>query len=321
MTREVLASTLPDDPWWRELLHSYFPHPVRERFADQIDLHPLRREIISTMIANEVVNHGGITMIYRIQEETNAPLADIVRSYAMASAIFGTRSFFLDTEAIGDLPTRYDTHIEFRRLLERAVRWLVPWHESAKSIASIVERYRDTATYVTANLRVLLQGKEAQRHGAEFEAWQARGLAPDLAERVAGLLDSYSALDIADIMHEFSTSQPSSHEVASAYFTLSELFDIDALLLRVAKLPRTDRWESLARSSMRADLYAALADLTRSVLTASAASLDEWQRENAALLGRVRTILDEVSAAESVDLALLSVALRTIRGSLARHRS
>jgi glutamate dehydrogenase len=316
MTREVLASSLPDDPWWNGLLHSYFPSAVQERFADQIDAHPLRREIVSTMISNDVVNGGGITMIYRILEETNAPLPDIIRAYAIATSVFDSRDFLHAVEAIDDLQTRYDAIIEFRRLAERAVRWIVPWQRPDDSIGPLVERYRDAALAVRDQLQMLLRGTEAVRLRTDADTWRSRGVDAVLAQRIAGLLDTYSALDIADIASEGS----SVHEVASVYFTLSELFDIDALLVRVTQLPRGDRWESLARSSMRADLYAALADLTRSVLRSSAHSLADWQHQNEVVLTRVRSILDEVRAADTVDLALLSVALRTIRGSLVRHR-
>jgi glutamate dehydrogenase len=317
ITREVQNSSLPDDPWWNELLHQYFPTAVRERFPQEINEHPLRREIISMMIANEVVNHGGITMLFRIQEETSAPLADIVRAYTIACGIFDAQGFLREINSITSPALRYQSLIEHRRLIERAARWLVPWQRMEELIAPAIEPYRQAAEHVRDRIALLLQGSEAGRFQREIHQWTTKGLDPAFAEKVAGLLDSFSALDISDISRELNASID---EVASVYFTLSELFDIDALLLKVTQLPRTDRWDSLARSSMRADLYAALADLTRSVLRSSAHSLADWQRSNGDLLSRVRGILDEVRASEVVDLALLSVALRTIRGLLARHR-
>ena len=46
--QQVLASDLPDDPSLRSALAGYFPVPLRERFADQLGAHRLRREIITT---------------------------------------------------------------------------------------------------------------------------------------------------------------------------------------------------------------------------------------------------------------------------------
>ena len=55
-------------------------------------------------------------------------------------------------------------------------------------------------------------------------------------------------------------------EVAKVYFVISERFQIDVLLSHISRLPRNDRWQTLARMALRYDLYAALAGLTAEVL-------------------------------------------------------
>jgi glutamate dehydrogenase len=84
-------------------------------------------------------------------------------------------------------------------------------------------------------------------------------------------------------------------------------------------LRRDDRWTSLARSALRADLYAVLADLTTRVADATPAGSDPldrvetWEKANQAGLTRVRTTLTDVATAETFDLATLSVVLRSMR--------
>ena len=51
---DVLASTLPDDPYLRRVLDAYFPAPMRARFADRMEAHPLRREIITTSAVSSI---------------------------------------------------------------------------------------------------------------------------------------------------------------------------------------------------------------------------------------------------------------------------
>ncbi len=60
LNHELLASTVPDDPHLGRALAEYFPPVLRERFADEIARHPLRREIIATSLANAIVNTGGM---------------------------------------------------------------------------------------------------------------------------------------------------------------------------------------------------------------------------------------------------------------------
>src|SRR6202035_512822 len=51
----LLQSDLPDAPELAGELRAYFPPALRGRFAAQIGAHPLRREIVATVIANDVV--------------------------------------------------------------------------------------------------------------------------------------------------------------------------------------------------------------------------------------------------------------------------
>ena len=46
--------------------------PLRERFADAIREHPLRREIIATVVVNQMVNLSGISFDHRMTEDTGA---------------------------------------------------------------------------------------------------------------------------------------------------------------------------------------------------------------------------------------------------------
>ena len=51
---EVLASDLPDDPYLADRLVNYFPTPLRERYADAMPEHRLSREIITTVVVNQL---------------------------------------------------------------------------------------------------------------------------------------------------------------------------------------------------------------------------------------------------------------------------
>jgi NAD-specific glutamate dehydrogenase len=56
---DLLATSVPDDPYLARELSQYFPHEVRDKFPDSVEHHRLRREVISTNLANAVINRGG----------------------------------------------------------------------------------------------------------------------------------------------------------------------------------------------------------------------------------------------------------------------
>src|SRR4029450_5111572 len=110
------------------VLARYFPTPLRERFAARMAGHRLRREIIATVLVNEVVNRGGTAFVFRAMEETGASAADVIRAYVVVREVYGFRDLWAATERLDNkVPTTAQTrgYLETRRLLDRAVRWLV----------------------------------------------------------------------------------------------------------------------------------------------------------------------------------------------------
>src|SRR5690606_16837074 len=140
---DLLASALPDEPWFTAELHAYFPEELRERFAGAMERHPLRREIIATRVANSVINRGGTTFVFRAMEETGASSAQIARAFVVAREIFGIAEFVQAVEALDNMvasDTQALLYLEFRRLLDRAVRWMVQRYPDGIDVATEIDR-------------------------------------------------------------------------------------------------------------------------------------------------------------------------------------
>src|SRR5262249_50554167 len=65
-----LAGELPDSRSLASDLTRYFPPRIVERFGHLLTEHPLRREIIATIAANDIVNSQGVTFVSRMVTET-----------------------------------------------------------------------------------------------------------------------------------------------------------------------------------------------------------------------------------------------------------
>ena len=98
--QEMLGSALPDDPYLRAELSGYFPAPLRDRFAGQMDSHRLHREIITTTVVNDMVDRSGITFLFRLNEETGASVPDISRAWLVAREVFDLPAFWAQVEAL-----------------------------------------------------------------------------------------------------------------------------------------------------------------------------------------------------------------------------
>ncbi|MFI5973749.1 NAD-glutamate dehydrogenase [Streptomyces sp. NPDC051452] len=325
VAEELLHTSLPDDPYLRGLLYAYFPSALRERFAEAIEGHPLRREITTTVLVNDTVNTGGTTYLHRLREETGASLEEIVRAQTAARAIFRSAPVW---DAVETLDNRVDAAVQTRirlhsrRLIERGTRWLLNNRPQPLQLAETVEFFAERVEQVWQQLPKLLRGADAEWYQHVYDELVAAGVPDELATRVAGFSSAFPALDIVWVADRMG-KEPL--DVAEIYFDLADRLDITQLMDRISELPRNDRWQSMARASIREDLYAAHAALTADVFAAgNGTSTPEqrftaWEQKNSAILGRARSTLDEIRGSDSFDLANLSVAMRTMRTLLRSH--
>ncbi|MEV6959601.1 NAD-glutamate dehydrogenase [Streptomyces sp. NPDC051207] len=326
VAEELLHTSLPDDPYLRGLLHTYFPAPLREEFGEQIDHHPLRREITTTVLVNDTVNTGGTTYLHRLREETGASLEEIVRAQTAARAIFRSNEVWdavetLDNKVEAAVQTRIRLHS--RRLVERGTRWLLNNRPQPLELAETVEFFAEGVEQVWTQLPKLLRGADLEWYQQIHDELTAAGVPDELATRVAGFSSAFPTLDIVLIADRMG-KEPL--DVAEVYYDLGDRLHISQLMDRIIELPRTDRWQSMARAAIREDLFAAHAALTGDVLAVGNGSstpeqrFQQWEQKNAAILSRARTTLEEIRGSESFDLANLSVAMRTMRTLLRTHR-
>ncbi|MCX4664186.1 NAD-glutamate dehydrogenase [Streptomyces uncialis] len=322
---ELIGTGLPDEPYLRKLLLAYFPAALRERFPEQIDTHALRREIITTILVNDTVNTGGSTFLHRLREESGASLEEIVRAQLAAREIFGLNAVWdaveaLDTVVAADVLTQVRLHS--RRLVERGTRWLLNNRHQPLELAETIGFFSDGVRQVWAELPKLLRGADSEWYQRICDELTGAGVPDELASRVAGFSSAFPALDIVAIADRVKKDPMA---VAEVYYDLADRLRITQLMDRIIELPRADRWQSMARASIREDLYAAHAALTADVLAVGDGEsspeqrFKAWEEKNAAILGRARSTLEEIQVSEDFDLANLSVAMRTMRTLLRTH--
>ncbi|MFI1203752.1 NAD-glutamate dehydrogenase [Streptomyces sp. BHT-5-2] len=322
---ELIQTALPDDPYLQHLLHAYFPTALRETFSEQVDGHALRREIVTTVLVNDTVNTGGTSFLHRMREETGASLEEVVRAHTAARAIFRLGQVWDDVEALdnvvaADVQTRIRLHS--RRLVERGTRWLLNNRRQPLELSGTIDFFAERVAQVWAELPKLLQGSDVEWYQTILEELTDAGVPEPLAVQVSGFSSVFPALDIVAIADR-TGKEPLA--VAEVYYDLGDRLRINQLLDRILELPRNDRWQSMARASIREDLFAAHAALTSDVLSVGDGSatpeerFKAWEEANAAILSRARSTLEEIHGSEGFDLANLSVAMRTMRTLLRTH--
>jgi len=315
---ELLDSDLPEDAALTAELAGYFPAPLPKRYADRLEKHRLRREIIATRVTNGIVDRAGITFVFRLQEDTGATSADIARAYAVASDVFDMRRLWADVEALDlevDATVQIEMLLEARRLVERATRWLLRSRPRPLDISAETDRFAAGAASVGDALPGVLFPAEREEVEARVVALAEQGVPDELAHRVACLSDRFAALDIVGVA---GATGKEIDEVTALHFLVGGRLHLHWLRDRIATLPRENRWEAMARAALRDDLFSLHAELTADVLRGADAEhaearLDGWIEANRPQVERCLGILSDIRTGGTYDLTTLPVALRELR--------
>ncbi|WP_375491138.1 NAD-glutamate dehydrogenase, partial [uncultured Jatrophihabitans sp.] len=294
LTQEVEDSTLPDEPYYQRVLADYFPKAIAQRFAADLDKHPLQREIITTALVNDMINRSGTTFVHRTIEETGVPASQVARAYSVVRTVFDLPSLWAQIESLDNVvPTaaQHAAYKEIRRLVDRATRWFVDVRYPITDVAAEIERYRPIVRDLGSDCPQLLRGVERDALYADADSLIELGIPRELALQLAELLSAFLLLDVVEIAARSGQDRQS---VAQVHYAISERLSVDSLLTLITALPRDDRWSTLARSAIRHDLYAALSSITLAVLNDTDPAqpadqrIDTWIENNAARVQRTR---------------------------------
>ncbi|MFL6267233.1 MAG: NAD-glutamate dehydrogenase [Actinomycetes bacterium] len=320
---ELAASDVPEDDYLADDLERYMPAKLRERFRSQLHRHPLRRDIIATYVTNSMVNRAGSTFANRLREETGASPPEVARAYTIAREVFDVRRLWKDLAALDNVvpaKVQLELQAEGRRMIERSALWFLRNPRQPLDIASTVSHFAPGIASLAQELPKLLAPADSEALDRLAERFCAQGVPAELATRVASLDALFSGLNVIEVA---TACGETVETVAAVYFALGYKLDLHWLRDQIAKLPAETHWQTLAQGALRDDLYSEQRELTIEVLKRDSGDgtddkdaetlIDTWTEENRSAVGRTNAILSDLKEADTLDIAMISVALREIR--------
>jgi glutamate dehydrogenase len=314
----LLESDMPGDPLVSSMLVDYFPKPLRHRFREPIQRHPLRREILVTYLTNALVNRVGCEFVHRLMEETDAQPGEIVRACIMARDVFDLEDVWhsidaLDNRVADDVQARM--FVEVARLVERTALWFLRQLQSGAviDVTNLLTRCRDAAQRLASQWPALLPAADLEALMERQRILVDAGVDSELAVRVASGEISAALLDIAEVA---ATCGKSLELVAGVYFALGTQLNYGWIAERANALPAPTHWDMLARAAALAELARLKRALTTSALAGATESstpdelVERWQAHRAAPLERYARLVADLRASGGSSLSVLLVIVR-----------
>jgi glutamate dehydrogenase len=318
LKESLLASNLPEDPYFSKELEQAFPVPLQTRFKRYMPQHRLKREIIATQLSNAVINEMGISFISRLQDETGSLAPEIICAYTVSREIFNAEGLL---NLIDHLKTSVDVHVQFKmiqevnRLVRRGARWFLRNRREGINIAETIKNFAPKVLEVSEALPKILSGHDSNMDIMVGSLMEAK-VPEELAYKISGMSAMFSALDIVEAATI--NKLPVEH-VAMLYYSIGNRLQLGWFRELIKKHSVSNHWEALARATFRDDLDRQQRNLTISIMPQNGRTpaeieilIDKWLVKHEALVNRWEYFIAELKNSPDVDFTMFAVALREL---------
>ncbi len=318
LTDALLESDLPDEAAFDHDVRAYFPRPVVARFGHLIAEHPLRRELVATLAANDVVDALGPTFVSDLSGELGAEPAEVVRAFRIAREVTGATQRWLEIE--GQVAT-IDADAAWRLLdgVDDLVAGVARWyllHAPAADVGATVAAADDAFVTLAEAMAGLRSDAWREQHEALAVELIDAGVSDEVARRHAFQRALRHAPDIIAVAQATGRDVVA---VARAFFGLGERLGLEWLEQEVLALPASTRVQRWAQQALLDDVLDARRVLAEKALEESpgaepAAAVDAFLEARAAPMRRLSSVARALRAEGDGDLAGLTLAIRHLRG-------
>jgi glutamate dehydrogenase len=317
LKEQILASTVPEESYMSQVLINSFPKPLQERFSKQMENHPLRREIIATRLSNIINNEMGFTYVYRLQDETGAPVSAIVKAYMITRYVLNLESIWKHIEELGtkiSSQKQIDIMMFYVRLSRRVTRWFLRTQRRSLDVGQAIKLYSKGVEELKKVMPAVL-GVQGHAQYDEFYQEQINsGIPPKLAHELTVTRGLFGATDIIELSQ---IKDVKVSKVAEIYFGIGEFLDLNWIRTQIIIHPTENHWESLSREALRDDLDWQQRQLTAGIIGDGKnkdlnSHLEAWEKNHNSLIERWRQILTDLKSSTILNYTMFFVAIREL---------
>jgi glutamate dehydrogenase len=311
LSADLLAGTAPDDPYLAHELFRYFPPLLGDRYPDAVTSHRLRREVIATVLSNQMINRGGPAYVVKMMAATSADAGQVAGAFCLARDAYGLERLYAEIDALdGQIAgkTQLDLYADIQVLLERETLWLLRNADFTQPLGDLVLRYAEGVTDVAGLVSGLIPPSLAKAIDTRADFFMAGGAPNAVARRIAELAALSFATDIVLVADR--TKSPIG-AAANAFFGVLDLFGLAQVIEAGGRIVLADPFDRMALDRAVANLMRAQRDLTVDVLGFGRGEIDTrlaaWKAARPEAIDRVVEAVRGLTSGE-MTVSRLSVA-------------
>lgn len=311
--QNILDSDVPDDPSLHNWLVDYFPTPLRKKYEAQIKGHRLSREIVATMVTNDMFNRTRASFVNDMHNRTGATDGEIARAYLIARGVFDLPTIWRQIEELDNkIPAdrQSDMQEQTVRLIERMTEWFLRHETDMSNIDKCIKHYRKGVQTMAPKIESLLGEIMRADLIDRRKKFGDKKIPADLTEAIASMKVISAAVDIVRLA---TVHKKPVQGTAKIYYAVGQRFTLGWLRSKAGRLGGGSAWETQAVASTIDDLWALQSGITHWTMRDAGGDVEKFLSQHQSTANRIDKLLDDIKASETFDLSMLVVVSREIR--------
>ena len=306
---DLSESEIVKDNYFEDVLLNYFPEKMHKEFRDEILKHPMRHDIVRTIITNKMVNRLGGVVVNALKVNTGSPICEIVRAYEVVSQIFHIDGMWDKVVALGGrvpLKVRVDMFSDLTKAMRRGISWFIKHCNAPIDINGVVKEYSKQVDEISLIMDSILIGTSKTRFFSRVEYYKENGVSEELAAHIAILEVLISAFDIIYIANKANRKIKS---IAELYFESGEKLSLDWLRSACEMQNSESYWNRISIQALKDDFYDKQKRLMYIISSSSKKVVfDEWMEAHKLTISNFVDFIEEIKMQETVDLNVIIIA-------------
>ncbi|WP_332060037.1 NAD-glutamate dehydrogenase [Bartonella sp. CB74] len=266
LKEEIAHSSIVDDNYFDTTLLHYFPTQIQKNFEKEIIHHQLRRNIIATLIVNDIVNRGGPTFVNHLQDATEQKIENIIRVFIALRDGFeipqlSDKIDSLDNKIPGLVQNKF--YATITSMLFEATNWGLRNMDLSVPLEELVKTIKQARNIIEKKLLCSNDKDINQKIREKVIHYSEEGAPKDLAEQLALLEAAPVTCDISLIAKQNNSDLIKTAEI---YFSLTQIIRASRVNEASRTIPVLDYYDNIALSQAKENIAESLRAIITKIL-------------------------------------------------------
>jgi glutamate dehydrogenase len=240
-----------DSEFCLHYLYKYFPKTFVAIYRQEIENHPLRKEIVATFIANKIINYNGATFISDYKDIGSERFLLKVKSFLVVNELISGNDIRFEIyrqDYSLSAKKQYDMLLSLGEAIDFLSSWIVERGEYEISIFDHLSEYKSSFNSFMESVDV--KGSKSISESEKLNNFLA------LSEFVKMVLD---------IIKVKEDGGDSFKDVASLFYTSMQTLNINYLIDGIKSLKPINLWEEKMKRELEKELFFTLSKIVREI--------------------------------------------------------